>query len=174
MLMLGERACGDEVTIREIKEWSQRREKRHPVLRGLARPLHRAGIMGEKTDMAGRDYAIARRHAIATRHGLGMMGRVHRDWESGLLAGLMGVDLHAVGPDGATVGLFPDMASGRAFLDGVRGASLDGLGRMARTAVIPERGGRGAGWRGAQEGAREPRQAQARPFHGGLMRRSDP
>ena len=141
MAMLRKRAGNDEAALREIREWGQRRERRLPVLREFARLLHGAGIIGENMDRADRDYAIAQCYAIATGHGLDMMDYEYRDWESGPLASLMSIDLHAIEPDGdgAAGDIFPDAASERAFLEEVRGVDLDGLGRMARDAVIPGR-----------------------------------
>lgn len=68
-----------------------------------------------------------------------MMDYKYNDSESGPLAALMSVDLHAVElSEEGTDGLFPDTASERAFLEEVRGKSHAELGRMAREAVIAE------------------------------------
>ena len=138
--MLRSRAGGDPAALEEIAEWGQRRQRRLPVLRGLARLLHRAGIIDDKMDRADRDYAIAQCYAIAKDYGIDMMDYVYHDAVSGPLASLMSIDLHAVEPDGAGAaeGIFPDAASERAFLERVRGVDLDDLGPMARAAVIPE------------------------------------
>jgi len=70
-----------------------------------------------------------------------MMGYKYLDSQSGPLAALMDIDLHAVELDATapTGSLFPDMDSEHAFLAEVAGKGDGELGRMARDAVIPER-----------------------------------
>lgn len=141
MKMLRARAGGDPKALAEAEEWGRRRERRLPVLRRFAALLHRNGVIDAGMDRLDRDFAITQCYAIATRHGLDMMDYEYNDWESGPLASLMDIDLHAVELDGAAPpdGLFSDAAVERAFLDEVAGRDLDELGRMAREAVIPER-----------------------------------
>jgi len=141
MKMLREGAGGDEQALAEIEEWGRRRERRLPALRAFAALLRRHGLAGAGTDRVTRDFVVGQCFAIATGHGLDIMDYVYRDSQSGPLAALMLIDLHAVGPDASESadGLFPDAASERAFLEEVRGKSRAELGRMARDAVIPER-----------------------------------
>ena len=141
MEMLRKGAGGDEKALAEIEEWGRRRERRLPALRAFAALLRRHGLAGAGTDRVTRDFVVGQCFAIATGHGLDIMDYVYRDSQSGPLAALMLIDLHAVGPDASesTDGLFPDVASERAFLEEVRGKSRAELGRMARDAVIPER-----------------------------------
>ena len=140
MKMLREGAGGDEQALAEIEEWGRRRERRLPVLRSFAALLRRHGLVVAGTDRVTRDLVVAQCFAIATKHGLDMMGYEYRDSRSGPLAALMEIDLHAVGLDAAapTDCLFPDAASERAFLGEVAGKDRAGLVRMARDAVIPE------------------------------------
>ena len=140
MKMLRARAGNDEQALIEIREWGRRRERRLPVLRAFAALLRRHGLVAAGTGRVDRDFVVAQCFAIATKHGLDMMDYEYRDSQSGPLAALMMIDLHAVGLDATapTDGLFPDVASERAFLEEVAGKDLGELGRMARDAVIPE------------------------------------
>lgn len=140
MKMLRSRAGGDLKALAEAEEWGRRRERRLPVLRRFAALLHRGGVIDAGMDRIIRDFVIAQCYAIATGHGLDMMDYEYNDCESGPLASLMDIDLHAVEIDGAGSpdGLFSDAAAERAFLAEVAGKDLDDLGRMAREAVIPE------------------------------------
>lgn len=141
MRVLTERAGNDEEALAEIKEWGERRERRLPALRRFVALLARNGIVGPGTDRVTRDFVVAQCYAIATKHGLDMMGYRYRDNQSGPLATLLDVDLHAVELDAAPPagGLFEDPGGEREFLERVRGKSPAELGAMARDAVIPGR-----------------------------------
>jgi len=138
--MLLEDAGDDPAAQRRVKEWGQGRERRLPVLRRFAALLHRNGIIDGKMSRIHRDFMIAQCFALATRHGMDMVGYTWRDSESGPLSAPMKIDLHAVEPadGGDGSGLFPGEAEERAFLDEVAGKSDLELGRMARPVVIPE------------------------------------
>lgn len=139
MAMLRRGANGDEGALAEIEEWGRNRMRRLPVLRKFVALLGRHGIIDGNTHRFIRDFVVAQCFAIATRHGLGMMDYQYSDSESGPLASLMSIDLHAVELDGADGGSpFSDAGSERAFLDEVCGKGHDELGRMARDAVIGE------------------------------------
>lgn len=139
MEMLRSSANGDPKALAEIEEWGQSRERRLPVLRRFVALLGRHGIVDSGTNRVIRDFVVAQCYAIATRHGLDMMGYVYRDSQSGPLAALMCIDLNAVELDGTDPGsLFPDAGAERAFLGDVRGKGRAELGSMAREAVIPE------------------------------------
>lgn len=139
MEMLRRKAGGDEKSLAEVEEWGRRRERRLPVLRRFVALLGRHAIIDGDTYRPTRDFVVKQCFAIATKYGLDMMDYRYNDSESGPLASLMSVDLHAVELSGAgTGGLFPDAASERAFLEAVRGKSNAYLGRMARDAVIAE------------------------------------
>ncbi|MDD9842845.1 MAG: hypothetical protein EB824_05130 [Thaumarchaeota archaeon S15] len=139
MRMLREKAGGDEKALAEAEEWGRNRARRLPILRRFAALLARHGIVGPDTNRIDRDFVVAQCLAIATRHGLDTMGYWYRDSQSGPLASLLDIDLHAVELDGADPGsLFPDGGE-QAFLGEVRGKGHDELGRMARDAVIPGR-----------------------------------
>ncbi|MDD9825306.1 MAG: hypothetical protein OXU86_00790 [Thaumarchaeota archaeon] len=141
MKMLREGAGGDEAALAGVEEWGRDRERRLPVLRAFVALLGRHGIIGPETNRIDRDFVVAQCFAIATGHGLDMMGYKYLDSQSGPLAALMDIDLHAVELDATapTGSLFPDMDSERAFLAEVAGKGDGELGRMARDAVIPER-----------------------------------
>ena len=139
MKMLREGAGGDEDALAEIEEWGRNRERRLPVLRAFVALLGRHGIIDAGTHRFIRDFVVAQCFAIATRHGLDMMDYEYSDSESGPLASLMCIDLHAVELDApAPASPFPDAASERAFLAEIAGKNHDTLGRMARDAVIGE------------------------------------
>jgi len=141
MAMLKERAGGDPDALAEIEDWGERRQNRLPTLRRFVALLGRHGIVGPETNRIDRNFVVAQCYAIATKHGLGMMDYRYRDSQSGPLASLMSIDLHAVELDAsaATDGLFPDARSEGEFLAEVRGKGHEELGRMARDAVIPAR-----------------------------------
>jgi len=140
MRVLTERAGGDEKALAEIKEWGEKRERRLPMLRRFVALLGRNGIVGPGTDRVTRDFVVAQCYAIATKHGLDMMGYRYRDNQSGPLATLLDVDLNAVELDAADrERVFPTDAGEREFLERVRGKGPAELGAMARDAVIPER-----------------------------------
>lgn len=92
-------------------------------LRQFAAPPGKGGTLDGELDRN----VVGQCHAPSTRHGLDMADYAYRDWESSPLVSLMGVDLHAVGPDGAGAagGLFPDAAYMRAFLEEARRAILE-------------------------------------------------
>lgn len=140
MAMLREGARGDEAALAEIEEWGRRREGRLPALRRFVALLGRHGTIGPDMHRLDRDFVVAQCLAIATRHGLDMMGYRCRDSQSGPLAALMDIDLQAVELDaGAPAGgLFPDDGAEREFLAEVAGRGDEEPGRMARKAVIPE------------------------------------
>lgn len=139
MVMLRKGAGGDKNALAEVEEWGRRREARLPVLRRFVALLARHGVVDASTHRFTRDFVVKQCFAIATGHGLGMMDYVYRDSESGPLASLMSIDLHAVEiSDMGTGGLFPDAASELAFLAEIKGKSHADLGRMARDAVIAE------------------------------------
>jgi len=100
MEMLRESANGDPRALAEIGERGRNRERRLPALRRSVALLGRHGIVGHGTDRVIRDFAVAQRHAIATKHGLGMMDYMYRDGQSGPLASLMRIGLDAVELDG--------------------------------------------------------------------------
>jgi len=141
MKMLLEDAGDDPVAQREVREWGERRERRLPALRRFAALLHRNGIIDDSMSRVHRDFMIVQCFALATRHGLDMMGYTWLDSESGPLSAQMRIDLHAVEPadGGDGSGLFPGEAEERAFLEEVAGKGDLELGRMARPVVIPER-----------------------------------
>jgi len=140
MRMLRERAGGDKHALAEAEEWGERRQKRLPTLRRFVALLGRNGIIVPETDRAERDFVVAQCYAIATRHGLGMMGYRYRDSQSGPLATLLDVDLNAVETDaaGARERVSPGFDEA-AFLAEVAGKGHAELGRMARDAVISDR-----------------------------------
>ncbi len=139
MEMLRRGAGGDKKALAEVEEWGRRRERRLPVLRRFVALLGRHGVIDEGMHRFTRDFVVKQCFAIATRHNLDMMDYAYRDSESGPLASLMSIDLHAVEISGAgTGGLFPDASAERAFLDEIKGKSHADLGRMARDAVIAE------------------------------------
>jgi len=140
MAMLRKRAGDDEKALAEAEEWGRDRERRLPVLRRFVALLGRHGIVGGETHRVDRDFVVAQCYAIATRHGLDMMGYTYLDSQSGPLAAMLGIDLHAVELDGKDQGrVFPTDADEREFLEKVKGKGYAELGRMARDAVIPER-----------------------------------
>lgn len=141
MEMLRKRAGDDENALAEIKDWGERRERRLPELRKFIALLGKHGMIGAETSRITRDFVVAQCFAIATQHGLDMMGYRYRDSQSGPLAALMEIDLHAVELDATlpTGGLFKDPRGERAFLGEIAGKGHDELGRMAREAVIPDR-----------------------------------
>ena len=139
MAMLRKGANGNKKALAEIEEWGRNRERRLPVLRAFVALLGRHGVIDAGTHRFIRDFVVAQCFAIATRHGLDMMDYDYSDSESGPLASLMSIDLHAVELDGScTASPFPDAASERAFLAEIAGKDHDTLGRMARDAVIGE------------------------------------
>jgi len=140
MAMLRERARGDPKALAEAEEWGRNREKRLPRLRRFVALLGRHRIIVPDMDRADRDFVVAQCFAIATRHGLDMMGYRYRDSQSGPLATLLDVDLNAVELDAAEgASAFSDASEEAAFLAEVAGKGYDELGSMARDAVIPER-----------------------------------
>ncbi len=140
MRALRESAGNDEKALAEAEEWGRRRQERLPRLRRFVALLGRHGIVGPETDRIERDFVVAQCYAIATRHGLDMMGYTYLDSQSGPLASLLDIDLYAVELDGEDHGkVFQSDADEREFLARVRGRSHAELGRMARDAVIPER-----------------------------------
>ncbi len=131
---------GDQKALAEAEEWGKDRERRLPVLRRFVALLGRHGIVGPETGRIERNFVVAQCYAIATRHGLGMMGYTYLDGQSGPLASLLDIDLQAVEPGVKDHGeVFQSGADEREFLARVRGRSHAELGRMARGAVIPER-----------------------------------
>jgi len=140
MAMLMEDAGDDPDAQREVTEWGERRERRLPALRRFAALLHRNGIIDDKMSRVHRNFMIVRCFALATKHGMDMLGYTWLDSESGPLSAPMKIDLHAVEPadGGDGSGLFPGEAEERAFLAEVAGKTDLELGRMARPVVIPE------------------------------------
>lgn len=139
MAMLRGGAGDDRGAIAEVEEWGRRREGRLPVLRRFVALLARHGVIDVGMHRFTRDFVVKQCFAIATKHGLGMMDYAYRDSESGPLASLMSIDLHAVEiSDTGTGDIFPDASSERAFLEEIKGKSHAELGCMARDAVIGE------------------------------------
>ena len=101
--------------------------------------LEESGVTSGEMEGRERDFVIQHCVAIATRHGFDM-GYSYHDGVFGPLAGLLGMDLHAVRPAraGEKPEPFADDAARSAFLTEVKGKSPEELGRMAREAVIEE------------------------------------
>ena len=141
MRMLLEDAGDDPAKQKKAREWGERRARRLPQLRRFAALLHRNGVIDGTMSRVHRDFMITQCFALATRHGMDMMGYTWRDHVSGPLSAPMTIDLHAVEPEdgGDGGGLFPGGAEERAFLEEVAGKGDLELGRMARPVVIEER-----------------------------------
>jgi len=140
MKALRKRLENDQKALAEAEEWGRSRERRLPILRRFVALLGRHGIIWHGMHRVDRNFVVAQCYAIATGHGLGMMGYTYLDSQSGPLATLLDIDLYAVELDGKDHGaVFRDDADEREFLERVKGKGHDELGRMARDAVIPER-----------------------------------
>ncbi|MDD9808710.1 MAG: hypothetical protein OXU86_07010 [Thaumarchaeota archaeon] len=138
MEMLRERAGNNEKALAEAEKWGKNRDERLPILHRFVALLERHDIIRSDMNRVDRDFVVAQCYAIATDHGLDMMGYRYLDSQSGPLAPLLDIDLYAVELDGTDPGgLFPDGRE-QEFLDRVKDKDHAELGCMARDVVIPE------------------------------------
>ena len=133
-----ERAKSEEDRAK-ARQWGRDRAARIERLARFAGILEESGVTSGEMGGRRRDFVIQHCAAIATRHGFDM-GYSYHDGVFGPLAGLLGMDLHAVRPAraGEKPEPFADDAARSAFLAEVKGKSPEELGRMAREAVIEE------------------------------------
>ncbi|MDD9808443.1 MAG: hypothetical protein OXU25_01240 [Thaumarchaeota archaeon] len=122
-----------------ILQWGRDRAARTERLARFVGILEERGLINSGMEDRLRHFVIQHCAAIAARHGFDM-GYSYHDSESGPLAGLMSIDLHAVRPAraGEKPEPFADDAARSAFLAEVVGKSPEELGRVAREAVIEE------------------------------------
>lgn len=142
---LADNAKSVELLLKEAKSeedrakairWGKDREARIKRLARFVGILEEHDVINDGMEARLRDFVIQHCVAIATRHGFDM-GYKYRDSESGPLAGLLGIDLHAVRPvrAGEKPEPFGEDATRSAFLTEVvgepRGARQDGAKHCA-------------------------------------------